>query len=143
VPLVFVKKLIFLFMLAGLLVVLQGCANLASSKRPPVSTEQISVDGFNPAGLWIYEDNIVFGEAEFDENGNGSYPWKKGYFVTESWQGGVWTGTWVQPGNDREGRFELKLSEDLNSATGRWWYTRIGDDTSPDKPGGRFSLTRL
>ncbi|MDH3638280.1 MAG: hypothetical protein OES09_07415 [Gammaproteobacteria bacterium] len=35
------------------------------------------------------------------------------------------------------------MSEDYAQAQERWWYTPIGSDSAPDKPGGRFSLTRL
>lgn len=83
------------------------------------------------------------GEAMLNEKGNGRYPWKQGYFMTETWVGGIWKGTWHQPGNDREGGFELQLSEDLMFAAGRWWYTRIGVNTSPDKSGGKFTMTRI
>ena len=138
-----VRKVCILFVFAGLAGALQSCSYLATSKRPPVSAVPVSIDDFSPAGVWIYEDRIVSGEARFDENGNGSYPWKDGYFITQGWAGGLWTGTWHQPGNDREGGFEARLSEDLSFAAGRWWYTRIGKDTSPDKPGGKFTLTRL
>ena len=103
----------------------------------------MSLGGFNPAGLWLYEDRLVTGEVELDEKGNGSYPWEDGYFVTETWTQGKWRGTWHQPGNDREGGFELELATDLEFAFGRWWYTRIGDDNAPPKPGGKFTLTRI
>ena len=137
------RKACLLVVFATLLGALQACSYLATSKRPTVSAPPSSIDDFNPAGVWLYEDRLVVGEAKLDENGNGSYPWKGGYFVTESWEGGVWKGKWYQPGNDREGGFELKLSPDLNFAAGRWWYTRIGTDTSPDKPGGKITLTRM
>lgn len=134
-----------IFLISGVLLfvsTLQSCAYLIPSKEivPP---PQAALEKFSPAGIWLYEDKLVTGEANLDENGNGEYPWKKGYFVTETWEDGVWKGTWHQPGNDREGGFELELSADLSFAQGRWWYTRIGDDTSPAKPGGKFSLTRI
>jgi hypothetical protein len=137
------RKVFLVFVFASLLGALPGCSSLATSKRPPVPATPVSIDVFNPAGVWLYEDRLTIGEARLDENGNGSYPWKGGYFVTESWVGGVWKGTWHQPVNDREGGFELKLSQDLNFAAGRWWYTRIGEDLSPDKPGGKITLTRM
>ena len=121
---------------------MQSCAYLIPSKEiaPP---SKAMLELFNPEGIWLYEDKLVTGEANLDENGNGKYPWKQGYFVTETWEGGLWKGTWHQPGNDREGGFELQLSQDLSFAQGRWWYTRIGDNTSPDHPGGKFTLTRI
>ena len=130
-------------LLVFLVVLLQSCNFLASSKQPPVAAAPASIAEFSPAGVWLYEDRIATGEATLDENGNGSYPWKDGYFVTSGWDDGLWTGTWHQPGNDREGGFELQLSADLTFAAGRWWYTRIGDNHSPDKPGGKFTLTRI
>ena len=136
------RKFLLVFCLLAFLSVLQSCAYLAPRKEiVPPST--VTLATFNPAGVWIYEDKLVTGEARLDERGNGKYPWKRGYFVTETWEGGVWKGTWHQPGNDREGGFELQLSEDLLHAEGRWWYTRIGEDTSPEKPGGKFTLTRV
>ena len=137
------RKVFLIFVFAVLSGALQSCSYLATSKRSPIPAAPAAIDGFNPAGVWLYEDRLVTGEAELDENGNGSYLWKGGYFVTESWEGGLWKGTWHQPGNDREGGFELKLSQDLSFAAGRWWYTRIGEDSSPDKPGGKITLTRL
>jgi hypothetical protein len=136
-------KVFLILVFAVIFGALQSCSYLATSKSPPVSAAPASIDDFNPVGVWLYEDRLAIGEAKLDENGNGSYPWKGGYFVTKSWVGGVWKGTWHQPGNDREGGFELKLSQDLSFAAGRWWYTRIGDDLSPDKPGGKVTLTRL
>lgn len=126
-----------------LILLLQGCAALAPGKGKAAPQPASSLEEFNPAGLWLYEDRLVTGEVELDEGGNGSYPWEEGYFATEAWSGGKWRGTWHQPGNDREGGFELELSGDLEFAFGRWWYTRIGQDTAPEKPGGKFTLTRL
>lgn len=135
-----VRAILVVFSLV--LPLLQSCAFLASSKRivPPPA---ITLEDFNPAGVWLYEDKFVTGEAKLDEYGNGRYPWKKGYFITATWEGGVWRGTWHQPGNDREGGFELRLSQDLRYAEGRWWYSRIGTDISPQKRGGKFSMTRV
>lgn len=36
----------------------------------------------------------------------------------------------------------MRLSEDYTGGEGRWWYTRIGSDTSHQEPGGTFRLTR-
>lgn len=77
-----------------------------------------------------------------DQFGNGNYGWKEGRFVTTSVTDGYWSGTWHQPGNDREGGFELRLSENMKEATGRWWYTRIGANKSPQNAGGIFTLSR-
>lgn len=128
---------------AAVLILLQGCAYLEPDKRESALEAAASLDGFNPAGLWFYEDKLVNGEVELDQQGNGSYPWEEGFFVTEGWSDGTWRGTWHQPGNNREGGFELKLTNDYTFAFGRWWYTRIGADEAPEKPGGKFTLTRF
>ena len=98
---------------------------------------------FNPAGNWEYEEQGQSVVLTLDPQGNGTYPWKKGRFFTHQLAGRSWTGSWQQTGNNREGGFELTLSEDFSRAEGRWWYTRIGNDHSPTKTGGRFSLYRL
>ena len=131
------------FCVLALMSVLQSCAYLASSKQVEEAPPAVPLEQFNPAGLWIYEVRFVTGEANLDENGNGGYPWKEGYFVTQGWEGRLWKGTWHQPGNDREGGFEAQLSRDLRYAEGRWWYTRIGSDTSPSRRGAKFTLTRI
>lgn len=126
-----------------LLAMLHGCSFLATSKLEPAPAAAVDYEQFSPAGVWIYEDKLVTGEARLDENGDGSYPWKEGYFVTAGWTDGLWTGTWHQPGNDREGGFEARISEGFDFARGRWWYSRIGSDTAPIRPGGRFTMTRV
>lgn len=94
-------------------------------------------------GVWEYEDGGVAVSLKLDEQGNGTYPWKNGEFLTRALSDHTWIGTWRQPGNDREGGFEVKLSDDYSEGEGRWWYTRIDDDTAPDQPGGTFHLTKV
>lgn len=94
-------------------------------------------------GVWEYEDGGVAVSLKLDEQGNGTYPWKNGEFLTRALSDHTWIGTWRQPGNDREGGFEVKLSDDYSEGEGRWWYTRIADDTAPTKPGGAFHLTKI
>ena len=55
-----------------------------------------------------------------------------------------WRGTWTQPGNDREGGFEVVLSEDGSEAKGIWWYTRVGtkDHIPPRQHGGSYVWRR-
>lgn len=136
-----IRDAIALVLLFAVLLV-QGCAFLASSKEPTRLATPADLKDFSPMGEWIYEDKLVMGVAQLDEHGNGSYPWKDGYFVTSGWEDGIWKGTWHQPGNDREGGFEIRLVDDLSSGQGRWWFTRIGEDTSPSRPGGEFTLSR-
>ncbi len=81
-------------------------------------------------------------ELMLDDRGNGSYNWHDGYFRTTSLSHQHWVGTWHQPGNDREGKFEARLADDGQSAEGRWWYTRIGLDRNPREREGFFSLVR-
>ncbi len=94
------------------------------------------------AGVWEYRDVAVAYQLALDENGNGDYAWKNGSFLTTSLRNGFWRGKWSQVDNDREGEFEVKLSDDYLEGEGRWWYTRIGSDTAPLEPGGTFYLTR-
>ena len=56
-----------------------------------------------------------------------------------------WQGTWQQPGNDREGEFELLLSEDGTQAKGVWWYSRVGAQKNipPREHGGTYLWKRL
>ncbi len=94
------------------------------------------------AGEWVYRDSLVSHALTLNEKGNGKYAWKEGSFVTTGFSDGLWRGTWHQRENDREGGFELRMSEDYSEGQGRWWYTRIGADTSPKQAGGTFDLTR-
>ena len=54
-------------------------------------------------------------------------------------------GTWKQPGNDREGAFEVILSEDGTEANGIWWCTRVGtrDNIPPRQHGGTYLWKRV
>ena len=65
--------------------------------------------------------------ATLDKAGNGPYTQHGGRFVTTQFANRLWQGTWQQPGNDREGGFEVLLSEDGKEAKGVWWYTRVGN----------------
>ena len=79
-------------------------------------------------GVWEItevEDNKRY-RATLDEHGNGPYTWQGGQLTTTQYDDRRWQGTWTQPGNDREGAFEVILSEDGTEARGIWWYTRVG-----------------
>ena len=95
------------------------------------------------AGEWEYEEGGVVVNLVLDEQGNGEYPFKGGRFETGALWDHTWTGKWAQRENDREGGFEVTLSPDYSEGEGRWWYTRIEHDTTPDKPGGRFKVIRV
>jgi hypothetical protein len=93
------------------------------------------------AGEWDYDDGAVV-TLTLDEQGNGTYPWKDGRFVTHSLSDHVWQGMWIQKENDREGGFSVQFSPDFSDGEGQWWYTRIEGDRAPTQRGGTFRLKR-
>ena len=124
-----------------------GCASVpleeSSGVPPPENTLLPTIQVKDLAGQWQYEEASAVYPLVFDQEGKGTYEWKKGRFMTTSLSQGVWKGTWSQEENDREGGFELRLQPDLQSARGQWWYTRIGEDRTPLQPGGTFMLRRV
>jgi ketosteroid isomerase-like protein len=84
-------------------------------------------------------------KATLDKNGNGPYTQHDGRFTTIKIADRLWQGTWQQPGNDREGGFEVLLSEDGTQAKGIWWYTRVGKQKNipPREHGGTYQWKRL
>lgn len=84
-------------------------------------------------------------KATLDKAGNGPYTQQGGRFVTTKCADRLWQGTWQQPGNDREGEFELLLSEDGTQAKGVWWYSRVGTQKNipPREHGGTYLWKRL
>ena len=84
-------------------------------------------------------------KATLDKAGNGPYTQHSGRFVTTKFAGRLWQGTWQQPGNDREGGFEVLLSEDGTQAKGIWWYLRVGTQKNipPREHGGTYTWKRL
>lgn len=84
-------------------------------------------------------------KATLDKAGNGPYTQHGGRFSTTKISDRLWQGTWQQPGNDREGGFEVLLSEDGKQAKGVWWYTRVGDHKNipPREHGGTYHWKRL
>jgi hypothetical protein len=94
------------------------------------------------AGTWEYEESGKTVLVTLNEYGNGVYQWKDGEFITTTHVNGVWKGLWSQRENDRDGGFEVRLSQDGSEGEGRWWYTRIGSDTAPTQTGGVFQITR-
>jgi len=84
-------------------------------------------------------------KATLDKAGNGPYTQQGGRFVTTKCADRLWQGTWQQPGNDREGEFELLLSEDGTQAKGVWWYSRVGSQKNipPREHGGTYQWKRL
>jgi len=109
--------------------------------------EQPTSATLNLSGEWDIlevEDNKRY-KATLDIDGNGPYTQHEGRFVTTKFEGRLWQGTWNQPGNDREGGFEVLLSEDGTEAKGIWWYTRV--DTRKNIPtreyGGTYEWKRI
>jgi len=84
-------------------------------------------------------------KATLDKSGNGPYTQHGGRFATTKYADRLWQGTWQQPGNDREGEFELLLSEDGTQAKGVWWYTRVETHKNipPREHGGTYLWKRL
>lgn len=84
-------------------------------------------------------------KATLDKAGNGPYTQHGGRFVTTNISDRLWQGTWHQPGNDREGGFEILLSEDGKEAKGVWWYTRVGTHKNipPREHGGTYLWRRV
>jgi hypothetical protein len=84
-------------------------------------------------------------KATLDKAGNGPYTQHGGRFITSKLADRLWQGTWQQPGNDREGEFELLLSEDGTQAKGVWWYSRVGAQKNipPREHGGTYLWKRL
>ena len=126
---------------AMLALLLAACATPRPVALPePVEPAELP---FDPSGDWEYEEQGRSTVLTLDIHGNGRYAWKDGRIITTRIDGQTWHGRWVQARNDREGGFELTLTDDYREAEGRWWYTRIGDDAEPTKKGGRFRLIRL
>jgi ketosteroid isomerase-like protein len=83
--------------------------------------------------------------ATLDRKGNGPYTQHGGRFTTITIADRLVQGTWQQPGNDREGGFEIFLSEDGTQAHGVWWYTRVGTQNNipPREHGGTYHWKKL
>jgi ketosteroid isomerase-like protein len=99
----------------------------------------------DPSGRWeIHEEDKTY-IATLDRQGNGTYTHQGGRILTTRLADGQWHGTWHQSGNDREGGFELRLSEDGMEAKGIWWYSRVGqrNNIPPRQHGGTYLWKRL
>ena len=117
----------------------------AAPRTVASSTGQPSVPDLS--GEWDIlevEDNKSY-KATLDKAGNGPYTQHDGRFVTAQYTDRLWQGTWYQTGNDREGGFELLLSEDGTQAKGVWWYSRVGTQKNipPREHGGTYVWKRL
>ena len=106
--------------------------------------------GVNPVeidltGEWEIPEEDKAYQAMLDAMGNGSYSWQEGRIQTEKVADRLWSGTWHQKGNDREGAFEVFLSDDGKTADGVWWYLRVGTQKNilPREWGGSYKIKRL
>jgi ketosteroid isomerase-like protein len=107
------------------------------------SASSVSTD-VDLSGEWEVEEDDRTYRAHLDRRGHGSYTWQGGQITTTGFKDRRWTGTWQQPGNDHDGKFDLVLSPDGTRAVGRWWYTRIGERTQiPPGIGGGYRWRRL
>ena len=128
-----------------------------SFTRPP-ETQQLGShggDALEPAvpsdapidvsGEWTIQEEDKTYHAVLDASGNGEYTWQGGRLITTRMADGHWEGVWHQSGNDREGGFDVRLSEDGMTATGKWWYTRVGTRSNipPRQWGGEYRWTRV
>ncbi|MBI4401912.1 MAG: nuclear transport factor 2 family protein [Nitrospirae bacterium] len=120
--------------------------NQTHSASTPVTAEASSVPHTpNLSGEWEIQEEDKAYKATLDHAGNGAYTHQGGRIATTAFVDRRWQGTWHQTGNDREGGFEVLLSEDGTEATGVWWYTRVGDKANipPRQWGGTYHWKRL
>ena len=130
--------------------------NWHESMREPVKPlavereVQPTESGANPVeinltGEWEIQEEDRAYQATLDAKGNGPYTWQEGRIQTEKVVNRFWSGTWHQKGNDREGGFEVLLSEDGMTAEGVWWYLRVGTQKNipPREWGGSYKIKRL
>jgi ketosteroid isomerase-like protein len=111
------------------------------------STQKVSATAQLPdlSGEWEIEEEDKSYRATLDKAGNGTYTHKGGVLTTTGYANRLWQGTWRQPDNDREGGFEVLLSEDSKEAKGIWWYSRVGSHKNipPREHGGTYTWKRL
>jgi len=114
----------------------------AGETLTPVSQ---SVNAMDVSGEWVIQEEDKTYQAVLDSSGSGSYTWQQGALVTTRLADRYWEGVWRQSGNDREGGFEVRLSEDGMTASGKWWYTRVGHRSNipPRQWGGDYRWTRV
>ena len=118
-----------------------------TSSRGTDSGQADATDRIDLGGKWEIteiEDNKKY-YATLDVHGNGPYTWQGGQIATTHFRDRRWQGIWMQSGNDREGGFEVVLSEDGTEAKGIWWYVRVGtrDNIPPRQHGGTYLWRRL
>lgn len=111
------------------------------------SAQKISTSPETPdfSGEWEIEEEDKSYRATLDKAGNGTYTHKGGILKTTGFANRLWQGTWQQAENDREGGFEVLLSENGKEAKGIWWYSRVGthNNIPPREHGGTYTWKRL
>jgi hypothetical protein len=115
-------------------------------EREATSTEAgVNLVEIDLTGEWEIQEEDKAYQATLDAKGNGPYTWQDGRIQTEKVVDRLWSGTWHQKGNDREGGFEVLLSEDGKTAEGAWWYLRVGTHKNiPSRlEGGTYKIQRL
>ena len=129
---------------AGGAIALGGLQQSQSVASTASAATQIAPDLSGEWEILEVEDDKRY-RATLDKTGNGPYTQHGGRFVTTQLANRLWQGTWQQPGNDREGGFELLLSEDGKEAKGVWWYTRVGNHKNipPREHGGTYQWKRV
>jgi hypothetical protein len=126
---------------------LPSADNTSSLLHRTADNPQAVPDNVDLSGEWEVtevEDNKKY-VATLNAQGNGPYTWQGGQFSTTSFNDRRWQGTWKQTGNDRDGAFEIVLSEDGTQAKGIWWYVRVGtrENIPPRQHGGSYVWKRL
>jgi len=128
----------------------RGVASSLASRPPSSSVLTGAGTNQEPAtpdlsGEWEIEEEDKSYNATLDRSGNGPYTHQGGTMTTTGFADRKWQGTWRQTGNDREGGFEVLLSEDGTSAKGIWWYTRVGqrNNIPPREHGGTYVWKRM
>ena len=140
--------LILAFALISLIFGSLFLGNTASAQ--PASSETLTPPTTPPnlqdlSGLWEIQEEDKTYHATLDSKGNGPYTHEQGSFTTTELDDRLWSGTWQQLGNDREGEFEMLLSDDYKTAEGVWWYTRVEEHKKipPRMHGGSYFFKRL
>ncbi len=125
----------------------RGPAIKTAAPGDAASTQKVSDAERMPdvSGDWEIEEEDKSYRATLDKSGNGTYTHKGGQLTTTGYANRLWQGTWKQPENDREGGFEVLLSEDGKEAKGIWWYSRVGEHKNipPREHGGTYTWKRL
>ncbi len=118
---------------------------LTVARKVPPTEAGVNPVEINLTGEWEIQEEDKAYQATLDAKGNGPYNWQEGRLQTEKIVDRLWSGTWHQKGNDREGAFEVLLSEDGKTADGVWWYLRVGTQKNipPREWGGTYKIKRL